>query len=163
MKTIRILFALLLCGGAVSGAAVAADTAQGFTRLDAAGARELVAPATHRVPTIIALWSAECVHCKKNLALFSAMSRAAAGPRLVTIAVEPDDPQLGEILDRFGVPGARFAYGDEAPERLAFAIDPDWRGELPRTLFFDGRGGLKVVSGIVDEARTRALLGLGRP
>jgi hypothetical protein len=161
MKTIRHLLTLLLCGAAAPGAALAADAASGFTSVDTAAARQLVAPAGHRAPTILALWSAECVHCKKNLALFAAMTKADPGLRLVTLAVEPAEPQLGAILDRFGVPGARFAYGDDAPERLAFAIDPDWRGELPRTLFFDGRGGVKAVSGVVDEARTRALLGLG--
>lgn len=161
MKTIRLLLAMLLCGAAVPGAALAADVAQGFTRVDAAAARQLVDPAAYGAPTILALWSAECVHCKKNLALFAAMAQADPGLRLVTLAVEAAEAQLGAILDRAGVPGARFAYGDDAPERLAFAIDPDWRGELPRTLFFDGRGGVKAVSGVVDEARTRALLGLG--
>lgn len=161
MRTLRILFAVLLCWAAAPGTAVAADASAGFTSVDAAAARQLVAPAVHRAPTILALWSAECVHCKKNLALFAAMAKADSGLRLVTLAVEPAEPQLGAILDRIGVPGSRFAYGDEAPERLAFTIDPDWRGELPRTLFFDGRGGVKAVSGVVDEARTRALLGLG--
>ncbi len=159
MKTIRMLFTLLLCWAAAGVAA--ADAPHGFTSVDAAAARRLVAPAAHRAPTILALWSAECVHCKKNLALFAAMAKAAPGLRLLTLAVEPAGPDLGAILDRFGVPGARFAYGDDAPERLAFAIDPDWRGELPRTLFFDGRGGVKAVSGVVDEARVRELLGRG--
>ncbi len=86
-----------------------------------------------------------------------AMLVATLAPALSQAA----EPQLGAILDRFGVPGERFAYGDEAPERLAFAIDPDWRGELPRTLFFDGRGGAVAVSGVLGEARVRELLGLG--
>lgn len=164
-----MLIGALLCGAAALSSAAAAGTgttsapaaaAPGFVSLDPAGARRLVAPSAHAEPTILALWSAECVHCKKNLALFAAMAKAQPGLRLITLAVEPADPQLGAILDRFGVPGARFAYGDDAPERLAFAIDPDWRGELPRTLFFDGRGGVKAVSGVVDEARVRQLLGL---
>ena len=146
---------------AAAGAAAMPPTAPAFVSLDAAGARRLVAPAAHRAPTILALWSAECVHCKKNLALFAAMAQAEPGLRLITLAVEPAEPQLGAILERFGVPGERFAYGDEAPERLAFAIDPDWRGELPRTLFFDGRGGAVAVSGVLGEARVRELLGLG--
>lgn len=161
MRAVRILLALWLCWAAAAGAAVAADAAPGFSRIDAAAARQLVDPAAHRAPTILALWSSECVHCKKNLALFAAMAQADPGLRLVTLAVEPAEPPLGAILDRLGVPGARFAYGDDAPERLDFAIDPGWRGELPRTLFFDGRGGVQAVSGVVDAARARALLGLG--
>jgi hypothetical protein len=162
MNTIRILLSLLICWAAARGAALAADAAQGFTSVDAAAARRLVSPAAHHEPTILALWSAECVHCKKNLALFAAMAKAAGGPRLVTLAAESAEPRLlGAILDRIDVPGARFAYGDDVPERLAFAVDPGWRGELPRTLFFDGRGGVRAVSGVVDEARARELLGAG--
>jgi hypothetical protein len=158
MNTLRILFTVLICSIAAIGAAGAAP---GFTPIDAAAARRLVDPAAHHAPTILALWSAECVHCKKNLAVFAAMAKADSGLRLITLAVEPAEPRLGAMLDRAGVPGARFAYADDVPERLAFAVDPGWRGELPRTLFFDGRGGVKAVSGVVDEARARELLGAG--
>ncbi|MNY55238.1 hypothetical protein D3C86_1911970 [compost metagenome] len=58
------------------------------------------------------------------------------------------------------MPGRHFAYGNEAPEALAFAIDPNWRGELPRTLLFDGQGGRQALSGVIEPQRALQLLGL---
>lgn len=138
----------------------AAAANAGFVTLDRVGARALVDPAAHDRPTVLALWSLECVHCKKNLALFGQLAKSHGGFEVLTLAVEPPAPALAEVLERFAVPGARYAYGSDMPEALAYAIDPNWRGELPRTLFFDGRGGVVAVSGVVGEADVLARLGL---
>ncbi|WP_332674743.1 TlpA family protein disulfide reductase [Aromatoleum sp.] len=154
MKWIRLLAAVGWCLAAPL--ALAAD----FAILDRAAAEKIANPASHDRPTIVALWSYDCVYCKKNLKLFSEMVRAHPQLRLVTVAVEPAAPRLAEPLDRLAVPGARYAYGDAAPEALAYALDPNWRGELPRTLIFDGRGGKHAVSGVVAEPDARRSLGL---
>lgn len=153
MKQI-VLFAALLLGGATG--ALAGPVAP----LDRGQARALADAAGHGRPTVVALWSSECTHCKGNLALFAALVRREPRLRLVTVAAEPADAALAEPLDRLEVPGERYAWGADAPEALAYALDPKWRGELPRTLFFDGRGGRQAVSGRVDEATARRLLGL---
>lgn len=134
--------------------------AANFAVLDRAGAEKIVNPASHDRPTIVALWSYDCVFCKKNLKLFSEMARAHPQLQLITVAVEPATPQLAEPLDRLAVPGTRYAYGDAAPEALAYSLDPKWRGELPRTLLFDGRGGKQTVSGVVTESDALQSLGL---
>lgn len=154
MKIRTFLAAVLL---ASSAAAVAAPQ---FGTLDRAAAVRLADPASHKAPTVVALWSLDCVHCKKNLRLFSEMAKAEPRLKVVTVAVEPAQAGLEEPLDRFAVPGTRYAYGDDAPEALAYALDAKWRGELPRTLFFDGRGGKLAVSGVVSETRAREALGL---
>lgn len=154
MKRFRsIVGVILLCGAAVSGAAE-------FQTLDRASAASLASPSSHSVPTIVALWSSECVHCKKNLKLFADMARHDNRFRLITVAVEQPFPGLSEPLDLIAVPGQRFAYGPESPEVLGYAIDPKWRGELPRTIFFDGKGGKSSVSGVIPEGSVRASLGL---
>lgn len=143
----------------LASAAGAAD----FVELDRKRAAALTDPAAHRVPTVVALWSLECVHCKKNLARLAALARAEAGVRLITVAVQAPEPGLGEPLERLAVPGERYAYGPDAPEALAYALDPRWRGELPRTLLFDGRGGAVAHSGVLGEAQMRGALGLTVP
>lgn len=126
--------------------------------LDRQTARQLVDPARHARPTIVALWSSDCPHCKKNLALFAQLAKTDQQLRLLTVAAEPAWDGLAAPLDRLDIPGERYAYGDDAPEAVAYALDPNWRGELPRTLFFDGRGGRHAVSGQVDARQTRAHL-----
>lgn len=123
--------------------------AGGFTALDRQGARALTDPGQHRQPTIVALWSSDCVHCKKNLALFAAMAKADRRLRVITVATEPDSPALGPLLDKNGIDGTRYAYGSDNPEAIAYALDPNWAGELPRTLFYDGRGRQTKVSGVI--------------
>lgn len=133
--------------------------AAGFSPLDRAAARSLADAQSHRQPTIVALWSSDCVHCKKNLGLFAAMAKADRRLRVVTVATEPESATLAPLLEKTGIPGERFAYGSDNPEAIAYALDPAWSGELPRTLIFDGRGGKTALSGVIDEAKARALLG----
>ncbi|WP_231874506.1 hypothetical protein [Azoarcus sp. KH32C] len=150
----KILLATLLCASA------AVCAAERFVPLDRAAAARVVDPAHYTKPTIVALWSSECVHCKTNLKLFSEMAKANPQLKVITVATEPVQEGLAAPLDRFAVPGERFAYGSDMPEALAFALDEKWRGELPRTLFFDGRGGKVALSGVIPEATVRSSLGL---
>ncbi|AKU11875.1 hypothetical protein AzCIB_1980 [Azoarcus sp. CIB] len=153
MKIRRIVASLSWCVAAACGATE-------FQALDRSAAARIVTPSSHAVPTIVALWSSECVHCKKNLKLFAEMAKTDPRFRLVTVAVEPQSAGLAEPLDLLAVPGQRFAYGPESPEALGYALDPKWRGELPRTIFFDGKGGKTALSGVVTEATVRSSLGL---
>jgi len=141
-------------------ACIKAAAAEPFLVLDRQGARGLVGVKSHSAPTIIALWSSDCSHCKSNLKLFAHMATANPRLHLITIAVEPFSEELAVPLDRLGVPGTRYAYGSESPDALAHALDPKWRGELPRTLLFDGSGGKEAVSGVMDEHGVNRHLGL---
>lgn len=143
---------LSLCGPAVFAA-------ESFITLDRTQARQLTNAATHSTPTIIALWSTECQYCQENLRLYARMAKASPGLRLITLAAETPSAELAAHLGRLKVGGKKYAYGPEEPEALAYAIDPAWRGELPRTLFFDGRGGRTAISGLVDEKTARRHLG----
>lgn len=156
--TFPAFFLALALGLATAGS----GAAEALRPLDRNTARQLADGARHARPTVLALWSTDCPHCKKNLALFARLAAEPRGPRLLTVAAEPAWAGIAEHLDRLGVPGERYAYGDEAPEALAHAIDPAWRGELPRTLVFDGRGGRRAVSGAIDEATLRQWLALPR-
>lgn len=154
MRSVVALVLLALAGPALAGPDI--------MPLDREAARRLVDPASQPKPAIVALWSTECSHCKKNLDLYARMARADKRLRLITVAAEPLSDRIAAPLDRLQVPGLRYAYGDDAPEALAYALDSKWYGELPRTLFFDGRGGVTAVSGVVDEAAVRRHLGLVR-
>jgi thiol-disulfide isomerase/thioredoxin len=134
--------------------------AEPFMALDRKSAKALVDPAAHARPTIVALWSIDCSHCKKNLQLFARLAKVDRRFTLITVAAERASPLLAGPLDKLAVPGKRYAYGEDAPEAIAFALDPKWRGELPRTIFFDGRGNSTAISGVVDESGTFRRLGL---
>lgn len=128
--------------------------------LDRAAARQLLETAGRGQPTVVALWSADCVHCKKNLQLLSALARSQPRLRVVTVAAEPAAAGHGAILDRYAMPAARYAYGSDSPEAIAYALDPAWAGELPRSFLYDGRGGVEKRSGVLSRETIEKATGL---
>lgn len=120
-----------------------------FTLLDRSAARQLLDPASHRQPTVVALWSADCSHCKKNLQLLSSLTKSNRRLKVITVAAEPAGAEHGPLIARYALAGPRYAYGSDSPEAIAYAIDPSWAGELPRTFLFDGNGGKAKLSGVL--------------
>jgi len=151
---IRRLFALLFLIAA--GPLAAAD----FTPLDRLAAKLLLDPASHQQPTIVALWSSDCNYCKKNLGLLSRLAKSNKKLRVITVAAEPESAQLWPMLNRYALSGPRYAYGTDNPEAIAYAIDPNWRGELPRTFLFDGRGGKETLAGVISTGTVEKATGL---
>ena len=131
-----------------------------FTPLDKATARQLLDPASHRQPTIVALWSSDCSHCKKNLQMLSALVKSNQKLRVITVAAEPETAVLAPMLERYQLPGPRYAYGSDSPEAIAYAIDPNWAGELPRTFLFNGAGQKEKISGVISRQTAEKALGL---
>jgi thiol-disulfide isomerase/thioredoxin len=131
-----------------------------FTPLNKLTAAQLLDPASHRQPTIVALWSSDCSHCKKNLELLSTLVKSNKQLRVITVAAETDSAILGPLLDRYHLPGPRYAYGNDNPDAIAYAIDPNWSGELPRTFLFNGAGRKEKVSGVISAQFAEKALGL---
>lgn len=121
-----------------------------FKQLDRVAAKQLLDPAQYQQPTIVALWSSDCTHCKKNLGVLSKLVQSNKKVRVITVAVEPETAALAPILDRNKMPTERYAYSNENPDAIAYAIDPKWAGELPRTYLFNGVGGKEAVSGVIS-------------
>lgn len=109
-------------------------------------------------PFILTLWSLTCHHCVKEL---QTLGRLARGERnLPLVIVSTDTPaeasEIRAALKRFGL--ERFdtwVFADGVPERLRYAIDPAWRGELPRSYLFDSAHRREAHSGMLSEAQLR--------
>jgi len=123
--------------------------ASSFQHLNREQAKQLLEPAHYKQPTVVVLWSSDCVHCKKNLAMLQGLIKRNKAVRVLTVAVEPETTALAPILDRHNMPAERYTYGADNPEALAYALDPNWAGELPRTYLFNGAGGKLAVSGVL--------------
>lgn len=149
-RIVSLLFLL------AAGPLAAAD----FTPLDRLAAKKLLSPENHQQATVVALWSSDCNYCKKNLKLLSSLAKNNPKLRVITVAAEPESPQLWPMLKPYALSGPRYAYGTDNPEAIAYAIDPKWGGELPRTFLFDGRGGKETVAGVITAARVEKATGL---
>lgn len=104
-------------------------------------------------PMVVMLWSLDCNYCEASFAALETIRRQH-GAKIVTIATDrADDPQaaaqIRDKLSHSGLHSEAWAFGAATTEQLRYAIDPKWRGELPRTYWFDGKGGMRSHSGVV--------------
>jgi len=107
-------------------------------------------------PFILALWSATCTHCPSELKALGELSRQYPGLDIVLVAADTpaDTPQLERLAADYGLGRqAQWVFADAQPEKLRFAIDRRWYGELPRTYFFDAQHRREAGSGVMPVER----------
>lgn len=107
-------------------------------------------------PFILAIWSVTCTHCPTELKALGELRKA--NPKLEVVLVAADAPEVADqsatLARRYGLGQAeQWIFADPMPERLRYVIDPTWHGELPRTQFHDGRGGVETAAGVVPRER----------
>jgi thiol-disulfide isomerase/thioredoxin len=149
MKPVMVLARTgLLLAAALAAHALAADPrpldVQGLLELRAAHAGE---------PYILSMWSVHCVPCAEEMAVLREMHEKY--PKVPIVFIAADSPAESERITRFLAkhdPGAveSYRYADEFEERMRFAIDPKWRGELPRSYFVDASGHAEARTGLPD-------------
>jgi thiol-disulfide isomerase/thioredoxin len=155
----RFLLTLL---GLAAGSALAAPPAElSFTPDSLAS---ITARHCGRGPFALAVWSIDCPHCKAGLQVLEKLRRQRPGLHVVLVQADVSPPpEAGPaMLSQAGVVGSeRWVFADQAPERLRYAIDPEWAGELPRTYLYDQHCGRVAVSGALSDESLRRWLGRG--
>lgn len=117
-------------------------------------------------PFIMVLWSTSCTHCADELRMLGRLVRKDAGLPLAIVATDtPDDAQdIRSALRRFGLDRVdTWVFADSVPERLRHAIDPTWRGELPRAYLYDALHRREAHAGALKEAQLKDWLRRHRP
>lgn len=103
-------------------------------------------------PFILAFWSATCTHCPQELRTLGQLARRYPKLEVVLVAADSPDlsPQLQELARGYGLEKqAQWVFADEQTERLRFAIDKRWYGELPRTYFYNAQHQREGRSGVI--------------
>lgn len=137
--------------------AVAAHAAPLAPKPFVQGSMKEVAAAHAGKPFILAFWSLSCVHCKANLEQFGRLLQQH--PELPLVLVSTDTPEENAAImttqERYGLENLQtWVFADSFVERLHFEIDRRWRGELPRTYFYEASHQARAVSGKLDEIET---------
>ncbi len=107
-------------------------------------------------PFVLTMWSLNCHYCAKELATLGKLMRPGNQLPVVIVSTDtPDDePEIRAALGRHGLGQLdTWVFADAVPERLHRAIDPAWRGELPRTYLFDAAHRGQVHSGLLEHKR----------
>lgn len=119
---------------------------------DADGMRRILERQSGR-PFLLLVWSLDCAYCHASMKNLAADGAPAFD--IVTIAIEPAaDAKTAEAIAgataSLGPRAARWAFGELPAEQLRYQIDPKWRGELPRSYWYDSAGArIAVHSGLI--------------
>ncbi len=144
MRTLPALAAALL---------VAAAAGAGELRVFDAHSMQAIEKEHAGFPFLVALWATDCPPCRRELALLSGFAADHPEVPVVLIATDPPDnaEAVDEVLESFALPGAdAWRFGDAGAERLRYAIDPAWRGEMPRSYLYDEDGHRVGISGPIS-------------
>lgn len=112
-------------------------------------------------PLVVMVWSLDCSYCEPS---FTALAQAQRrGVRVVTIATDSvEDGEAVALIRRklanAGLQAETWAFGPAPVEQLRHAIDPRWRGEMPRSYWFDGKGNVQAYSGLITAERVAGIL-----
>lgn len=152
LRKLLMALAISLMASLPAGAAPAPDI-KPFT----ASSMEEILAARKDKPFILGLWSLSCTHCREDLALLSKLSQRH--PKLELVLVATDTPEQAAEAASTLRPYRfkrieQWIFADEFTERLRFSIDRKWRGELPRTYFYDAAHQARAISGKLDELET---------
>ncbi|MPW19036.1 TlpA family protein disulfide reductase [Paraburkholderia sp. CNPSo 3157] len=130
--------------------------AAGLEPLRAAELNALFA-ASQGKPQIVEIWSLDCSYCRENAARIVEWQKQHRNVRLTMIAMDPIDDNaaaLSQVLASLPLPPhtALYANAEATPDKLRRALDPDWHGEMPRTLLIDAHGTRQATSGLLQPA-----------
>lgn len=149
---IAVLFACIVAPVAAHGATVTPLTAADIPALTTAPAQG---------ERIVALWSLDCRYCEANLTALAKLAHAHPDDvQLILVATDNPSRQQAVVarLQKMGMGTFRsYLYADAAPDRLNYLIDPDWGGELPRTIVIRADGSRNATSGELKPTQLRKI------
>jgi thiol-disulfide isomerase/thioredoxin len=105
-------------------------------------------------PTIVQFWGVTCGPCKVELPMLGDFMKAHPVIDMVTISADlvPDLPEATtSMLEKAGLGAAEnWIFHDDFVERLRFEVDPQWQGDIPRTILISADGQSTILEGSVD-------------
>ena len=155
MKRVAPLW--LLCAALAAGVAPAAEPLRAFD----VKSLEAIRAQNPGKPFVLAFWSVTCEPCRDDMPVFKAAQRKFPGVPIHLVSADPPGNRaaIESFLKRYD-PGrvTRWAFADDFSERVRYAVDPAWRGELPRTYLYDEKHVPKAVTGKLERKSFEAWL-----
>lgn len=105
-------------------------------------------------PMIVHFWGLTCGNCMVELKDWGRFAAEHPGTEIVLVNWDrrnADRKRMGTALTESGLGHLpSFALADGYEEKLRFAVDHDWQGELPYTRLVAGDGSVTTFSGTAD-------------
>lgn len=105
-------------------------------------------------PFVLVVWSLDCEFCQASLDALAREKRKHKNLKIVTLSTDSlEDEQAAALMKKklgsLGLNDHAWAFGAAPPEQLRYAIDSKWHGEMPRSYWFDAKGGRTAYSGVI--------------
>jgi thiol-disulfide isomerase/thioredoxin len=112
-------------------------------------------------PFVLSFWATHCEPCRDEMAVWRAVKEKH--PSLAIALVSTDAPKDAPVITSFFAkyppgPVQKWVFADAFAERVRYSVDKSWRGELPKTYFFNAAHKPEVKSGKVEFAWVEAWL-----
>jgi thiol-disulfide isomerase/thioredoxin len=155
------LFLLALAPGSIGSAAT--EGLRTFVR----GSWQDIRKAHAGKPTVVHFWGVTCGPCRIEMPAWGAFLLKRPDLDLVVINADlvPNEPSaVSATLAQTGLASAEnWTFGDGFVERLRYEIDPQWHGDIPRTLLIARDGSVTTIEGVADLNEVGAWLDGQRP
>jgi hypothetical protein len=108
----------------------------------------------HGRPFVLLVWSLDCPFCHTSLEVLARARAANPQLEIVTVSTDPLADQALSVpaqarLAALALLDDTWSFGSDPAERLRFALDPGWRGEKPRSYWYDASGKRVAYSGLI--------------
>ncbi len=113
-------------------------------------------------PFMLAIWSTTCPSCIKDMAVLKEVHKANPDFKIIMLSTDDiaETAEARKILQSNQLSDIeQWIYAEENTQKLQYAIDPSWYGELPRTYFFDKAGQREGVSGALSKEQYETRMG----
>ena len=154
-----LLLALLgLCLAPCAIGTAATDGLRPFVR----GSWQDIRKAHAGRPMVAHFWGVTCGRCRTEMPQWGKLlsERPDLGLVVINADLVPNEPSaVSAMLAQTGLAAAEnWTFADDFVERLRYEIDPQWRGEIPRTMLIARDGTKTVIEGVADLARVKTWL-----
>jgi thiol-disulfide isomerase/thioredoxin len=160
-QTIGSLAFVALCAlglVAITGGAAHDGEIRAFKR----GSWQSIREAHAEKATVVHFWGLTCGPCRVEMPIWGKLLQERSDLDLVVINADliPNETAAAlEMLAKAGLASAEnWIFADLFTERLRFEIDPQWQGEIPRTMLLARDGTTTLIEGAADPARIREWL-----
>ena len=111
-------------------------------------------------PFVVHIWGMTCAPCVKELPQWGALLKARPDLHLVVVQVDASAlPPAEKRLKDAGLANAEsWTVKQDPDEFMRASIDPQWTGDMPRTLLIGADGKIERIQGSADFARVRRWL-----
>ena len=112
-------------------------------------------------PFLLVLWSIDCPPCLQELARLQQLRDQFPDNALVLVSTDGRDSSVdvAQLLNDFQLQQVEsWIFAESIPERLRYAIDPAWYGELPRAYFYQSAEQRRAHSGSLSKAELQQWL-----